>query len=125
MALVLDAGALIAFDRGDRTVGALIEVARRRADPVLTSSGAVAQVWRGGPRQARLSRLLEGTDERPLDPSVSRDIGELCRSTERSDVVDAHISLLAEDGDLVLTSDPEDIRALLRATGTRAEILGC
>jgi hypothetical protein len=52
VALILDTGGLIAFDRGDRQVAALLEVARRRRDPVITSSGCVAQAWRGGgPRQ--------------------------------------------------------------------------
>ncbi len=126
MGLVLDAGGLIAFDRGSREVGAVIEAARRRGDQVVTSSGCVAQAWRGGgPRQALVARLLRGVDERALGPDVSRAIGDVCARAERSDVVDAHVALLAHDGDLVLTSDPDDMRTLLRVTSTRASTVPC
>jgi hypothetical protein len=63
-----DTGGLIAFDRGDRQVAVLMEAARRRRDPVLTSSGCVAQAWRGdGSRQALMARLLQGTAEVGID----------------------------------------------------------
>ncbi|MHB8340257.1 MAG: hypothetical protein ACYDB7_03685 [Mycobacteriales bacterium] len=126
MGLVLDAGALLAFDRGNRQVAALVEAARRRGDPVVSSSGCVSQAWRGGgPRQARLARLLVGVDERPLDRSASRRVGELCARARRDDVIDAHVCVLTGDGDVVLTSDVADLRHLLRAQGTTAEIIRC
>lgn len=126
MGLVLDTGGLIAFDRGDRQVAALVEAARRRRDRVLTSSGCVAQAWRGaGPRQALLSRLLKGTTEMGLDRRTSRTTGDLCGSTKTTDVVDAHVALLVQDGDVVLTSDVNDIRRLLRSRDIRAEIVHC
>jgi hypothetical protein len=126
MGLVLDTGGLIAFDRGNREVAALIEAIRRRREQVITSSGCVAQAWRGdGSRQALLARLLHGVDECALGPHVSRALGELCGRAAMSDVIDAHVTVLARDGDLVLTSDPADVRALLRAAGTRARIVSC
>jgi hypothetical protein len=54
MAVVLDAGGLIAIDRRERRVGALLRVAQEAAIPVVTSAAAVAQVWRHGSRQAHL-----------------------------------------------------------------------
>jgi len=126
MGLVLDTGGLIAFDRGDRQVAALIEAARRRRDPVITSSGCVAQAWRaGGSRQALLARGLRGAAELGLDQRISRTTGDLCGATQTTDVVDAHLTLLTRDGDVVLTSDVDDLRRLLRSRGTRAEILHC
>lgn len=126
MALVLDAGALIAFDRGERDVVALLAETRRRRERVVTSSGCVAQAWReGGPRQALLARLLKGVNERGLTPEVSRQIGELCDKASSSDVVDAHVALLAGDADVVVTSDPGDLQGLLRARGSRAQALAC
>lgn len=126
MALVLDAGGLIAFDRGDRRVAALIEAARRRNARVVSSSGCVGQAWRGGgPRQARLARLLVGVDERPLDPQASRPIGELCARARAEDVVDCHVAVLTRNGDVLLTSDVEDLRHLLRTRDVRAEIIAC
>jgi hypothetical protein len=126
MALVLDAGALIAFDRGDRAVAALVAVAVRRGEPAVTSSAAVAQAWcGGGPRQARLARLLSGVEERPLGPPMSRLVGNLCGAVGTDDVADAHLALLATHGDVVVTGDPDDLGPLLRAIGTRAEVRRC
>jgi hypothetical protein len=123
--LVLDTGALIAFERGDRHIAALIEASRRRKDRVVTSSGCVAQAWRDGSRQALLARLLAGTAEAPLDPRHSRPVGELCAAASTTDVVDAHVALLAHDNDTVVTSDPDDVLVLLRAAGCSAQTTRC
>ncbi len=125
MGLVLDTGALIAFERGDRQVGALVEVTRRRKDRVVTSSGCVAQAWRDDTRQVLLARLLAGTTEQPLHPGGSRAVGELCAASGTSDVIDAHLALLAHDHDSVLTSDPGDLRVLLQATKFAARTIRC
>lgn len=125
MSLVLDSGALIGFDRGDRQVAALLEAARRRGDRVLSSSGCVGQSWCDGARQVRLARLLAGVDERALDPSASKAVGELWARTRLDDVVDAHIALLTHDGDVVLTSDRDDLKRLLRVHGVRADVVPC
>lgn len=125
MSLVLDTGALIAFERGDRDVAALLEATRRRGAAVRTSCGCVAQAWRKGSRQALLVRLLRGLDEHAIEPSVARRLGETLAKTELDDVVDCHVALLARSGDVVSTSDLDDIRRLLRAIGTSAEVLRC
>jgi hypothetical protein len=123
--LVLDTGGLIAFERGDRQVGALVEAARRRRDGVVTSSGCVAQAWRGGARQDLLARLVRGLSENALDRRVSRTMGELCGTTATTDVVDAHVALLVRDEDVVLTSDVDDLLRLLRARGVNAQVRRC
>jgi len=92
----------------------------------VTSSGCVAQAWReGGPRQALLARLLSGVHERALDPAISRRVGTLCSATRSTDVVDAHVASLACNGDVILTSDPDDLRKLIAGTEARAEIQCC
>jgi hypothetical protein len=123
--IVLDTGALIAFERGDRRVAALVEATRRRKDRLVTSSGCVAQAWRGGTRQALLARLLVGLSEQPLDPRQSRQVGVLCAAAATNDVVDAHVVLLAHDRDGVLTSDADDLDRLIRAAGSAARIISC
>jgi hypothetical protein len=126
MSTVFDTGALIAFEHGDRHVAALVEAVRRRRELLVTSSGCVAQAWReGGPKQAHLARLLNGIHERALDPTVSRHVGGLCSAARSADIVDAHIVYLAHDGDVILTSDPADLRKLLASTGVRADIRRC
>ena len=126
MAIIADSGALIGFDRGDRVVTAILEAALRRGEPVLSSSGCIAQAWRsGGPRQALLARLLKSVDERSLDSDVSRAIGALCAKSGVSDVVDGHVSTLVSAGDLLMTSDIEDLGALLKASRVDAVIHRC
>ena len=123
MAVVLDAGALIAYDRGNRTVRALLDDAHRGRVPVRTSTAAVAQAWRHGSRQVRLGRLLRGVDERVLDQLACRRVGVLLGTAGLADVVDGAIIDVAVDGDEVLTSDPDDLVTLAGAAGTRVAII--
>lgn len=123
MTAVLDAGALIAVDRRDRRVGALLRVLQREGVPVRTSAGAVAQVWRNGRAQANLARLLSGVEVAAIEDATSRRVGELLAASETAELVDAHVALLAGPGDSVLTSDEADIAALLRARRVQATVL--
>lgn len=116
MSLLLDAGALIAYERGSRTMQAFLERASRRRDEVRTTTGVVAQTWRGGPPQARLSMLLRGVEERELTCEQARLIGRLLHAAGSVDVVDGSLVQIASDGDEILTSDPGDIRALAVAS---------
>lgn len=120
--LVLDAGAFIAFERGDPAVRARLAAARQLGMDVLTTSPVVAQVWRNSRRQALLARLLAATHVRAPDEAAARRAGELLAATARVDVVDALLVGLARDGDAVLTSDPHDIASLLAAAGTTAVV---
>jgi hypothetical protein len=121
-ALVFDAGALIAVDRGDRAVGALLAVAAQDGADAITSSACVAQVWRDPARQARLTRALAGMLEWPLDAACARRSGILLAQADTSDIADAALAQLVRDGDTVLTSDPRDIRRLLDTRGTTARV---
>jgi len=121
-ALVFDAGGLIALERGDREVGALLVAAAEAGVDAVTSSACVAQAWRDPARQARLARALTGFLERSLDPRAARACGLLLARTRTSDIADAAITLAVEDGDTVLTSDPGDIEHLLDTVGRRARI---
>jgi hypothetical protein len=121
-ALVFDSGALIALERGDRAIAALLATAVKSRAEAVTSTACVAQVWRNPARQARLARALAGFLERDLDAARARDCGMLLARSETRDVADAAVSLLVDDGDTILTSDPRDIERLLDAVGTRARI---
>lgn len=123
MTVVLDAGALIAIDKRDRSVGAMLRVLQREGVPIHTSAGAVAQVWRDGRRQANLAQVLPGVDIAALDEVVAKRIGELLRASDSSDLVDAHVALLVPPHGSVLTSDDADIRALLRTRRVKARVV--
>lgn len=125
--LVLDTGALIALDRGDRQIWADLFSAHR-ATAVQVPTGAIAQAWRDGSRQARLSRAIQMCDEVPLDGQIAREAGTLCGQTGTADVVDASVAVAAAKaarrGDVdVVTSDRDDMGPLLDALGARARIV--
>ena len=120
MTAVLDAGVLIAVDKRDRAVGAMLRVLQRDGVPVVTSSAVVAQAWRDPRRQVNLARVLTGVDIAALDDIAAKKVGELLRANGTSDLADAHVALLVQPQDRVLTSDEDDIKALLRTRRVKA-----
>ena len=124
-ALVLDAGALIAVDRGDRKMQRKIQDALNIGEPVRTNANAVAQVWRNGAKQARLAKALRLATIEPVTPEDGYRAGELLGATRTKDVVDATVALLVESGDDVYTSDPGDLRLLTETAGIKAVVIGC
>lgn len=122
MTLVLDAGALIAVERSDREIVALLKGERRAGRVAITHGGVVGQVWRDGARQAGLARLLAGVEIAALDDTMGRRAGILLARAGKADVVDAAVVLLAADGDLIVTSDTADLRELAAASGVHVEL---
>ncbi len=121
-AIVFDTGGLIALDRGERKIGALLAAAVASGVEAVTSTACVAQAWRDPARQARLARALAGFLECSLDSAAARDCGILLAHAGIVDVVDAALVLLVENGDTVVTSDPRDITRLLDAAGMQARV---
>lgn len=116
MNIVLDTGGLIGIERDDRRVAGLVELGRRAGATLVTVAPAVAQAWRGGARQARLARWLSMIDVRVTGLPEAKAAGELLAASSTRDAVDALVALVAVPGDQLLTSDPEDLKALI---GTR------
>lgn len=114
--LTLDAGALIALDRGDRAMVLLVKRAREAKVTLALPAGALGQAWRDGSRQALLARLVSATDAVeivPLDARTAREAGQLCGVTRTSDVIDASVVLCARArGHAIATSDAGDLRRL-------------
>lgn len=121
--IVLDAGALIALDNNDRRMWIELKAAAEVAD-VVVPLGALAQAWRGGGRQARLSRALVGTKPASFD-DLAHEAGVLCARSGRSDVIDASVALVAaRPPTLVLyTSDKPDMDHLLATIGGHRPIV--
>jgi hypothetical protein len=121
--LVLDAGAFVAIERGDRDVIALVKAERLASRAPVTHGGVIGQVWRGGHgRQAPIARILPAVDVRPVDGALGRRVGVLLGRAGTSDVVDAAVVLVAADGDTILTSDPGDIVGLARAADLHVDV---
>lgn len=113
--IMLDAGALIALDRGDKRMMALLHRALAQGRAFRVPAGVVGQVWRNGRVQVTLARFLRSVEVEivPLDEQLARTCGELCGATNTTDIIDASVVILArERRDLIVTSDPNDLRRL-------------
>jgi len=118
-----DTGALLAAERNDRRMWALHagflaeEVAPTVPAPVL------AQAWRGGGRQASLSRLLALCQVEPMSEAQAREVGSLARRSRHDDVVDLTVvEGAARRRDAIVTSDPRDLRRIAAAAGRELAI---
>ena len=113
--ITFDAGGLIALDRNDRRVLALIARARERRMRITIPAAALAQAIRNPAKQARLSRLIRqaDTDLIALDGPDATDVGLLLARTGTADVVDAHVVVCARRAkQAIVTSDAGDLRRL-------------
>jgi len=113
--LVLDTGALFALERGDKRMIALLRRALDQGRAFRVPAGVVGQAWRNGRVQLTLARFLRSDEVEivPLDQKLARACGELCAAASASDVIDASVVIVArERKDLIVTSDPGDIRRL-------------
>lgn len=123
MGVTYDAGALVAADRGERRLWARHRALLQLRQVPTVPAPVVAQGWRGGNRQARLSRLLVGCNVERLDDGQARRVGELLAKAALSDIVDATVVEGAlRRGDLVITSDPIDLSALAAARHRHLEV---
>lgn len=110
-----DAGALIALDRDDRRVLAILARAAQRGMRITVPATALAQAMRSPARQSRLSRLIRDrfTDLVSLDAVGATAVGLLLARTATADIVDAHVVLCAQrSGQIVVTTDAGDLRRL-------------
>jgi rRNA-processing protein FCF1 len=114
-AIVFDAGALIAFERGNPRIRALVREMMRTGTKLVVPAGVVAQVIRDRRRQVALNALLdhESSVVPVIDRALAEAIGTLCGRVGTSDVVDASVVLVARrERATVVTSDSGDLRAL-------------
>ena len=120
--MILDAGLLISIDRSEKAAHAFLAAAERAGTALHTTHPVVAQVWRDGPRQARLAAFLKAITVHPLDDG--RPIGRLLAQARTSDVVDGHLVICAVRlGHDILTGDPDDIATLTAIFGPAAPVV--
>jgi hypothetical protein len=125
-ALVLDSGALISADRGDRETVLRLRRAQQAGLNLRTNGVVIAQVWRDSSgRQANLARLLKSVDIRAVDEKVGRAAGDLIGRAGTRDAVDGTVVAIAATGDRILTSDPKDISQLVAASGRSILVVIC
>jgi predicted nucleic acid-binding protein len=119
---VFDAGAFIALERRSPFLISILNEALHGTIEVVLPRTVIAQVWRGTPRQASVSRLVSAglrrgspvvIDELTAERAIQ--IGVKIGQTSHPDIVDVHVALAAaERGHAVLTSDDADIAKVNR-----------
>jgi hypothetical protein len=123
LGVTYDAGALIAADRGDRQMWLRHRALLKLGEVPTAPAPVVAQAWRGGARQAMLSRFLAGCTVEPMDDQRARSTGALAALAGTPDVVDACVVEGAlRRRDVVITSDPGDLTSMASAVGRVLEV---
>jgi hypothetical protein len=125
-ALVLDAGAFVAVDRGDRAIVARLRMAQQSGLGLRSTAVVITQVWRDpAGRQANLARLLKSVDVKSVDEHLGRAAGVLLGRAGTKDAVDASVVAVSGTGDRILTGDAGDIRPLVAASGRSILVVPC
>lgn len=118
-----DTGALVAAERNNRGMWALH--AGYLAEEVIPTVPApvLAEAWRGGSRQASLSRILRMCDTEPLSEELARNVGVLAGRSDHDDIVDvAVVEGAVRRSDAVVTSNATHIRKVADAAGVSLRI---
>ena len=113
--VTLDAGPLIALDRNDRRVIALLARAAEVGARVTIPAPVLAQAIRAAARQARLARLVRqpNTEVISLDAADATQVGILLGQSGTTDLADAHVVICARRaGDAIVTGDAGDLARL-------------
>jgi hypothetical protein len=123
MGVTYDTGALIAADRGERRIWARHRALLIRREVPTVPAPVLAQAWRGTPRQANLARLLAGCDIEALDDTRAKATGTLAARAGITDIVDATVVEGAlRRHDLIISSDPDDLRTIAAALSRQIDI---
>jgi predicted nucleic acid-binding protein len=118
-----DTGALVAAERNDRRMWALHAGFLAEEVAPIVPTPVLAEAWRGGARQASLSRLLAMCDIEPMSEEQARQVGVLAGKAAHDDVVDVTVVEGAiRRHDAVVTSNEEHIRHIANAARARLRI---
>jgi predicted nucleic acid-binding protein len=121
--VVYDAAVLVAADRNERRAWAEHKARLEFGVVPLVAAPVVAQVSRS-PQQAQLRRFLTGCVVVPLGESEAHEAGRLLGMTRTADVVDAAVVTIAlRQKAMILTSDPDDMKRLVRASGSEIAVV--
>jgi predicted nucleic acid-binding protein len=118
-ALVLDSEGLCKLAAGDARAQAYLETAHRRRAEVTVSAITLAEVLRGGARDAAVHRVLSRVTVLPVTPELARTAGELLGAAGMSghecaiDAIVAATALGQVRPVVLLTSDPDDLNRLV------------
>jgi predicted nucleic acid-binding protein len=111
--LTFDTGALVALERQQLRMRQILELALAKDQKISVPADVVGEWWRG--RTEVRERILECVDVEPLTPGLARIAGEALAAVPGATLVDAIVvASAASRGDVVYTSDIEDLERLRR-----------
>ena len=127
MRIILDSGAVIASERNDPTLAAVLKAARKNRTPILVPATVVAETWRGPsthPRAAHLFGSIDGFPE--LNEQSARQVGALLAISKTVTIVDGNVVAIAIAlrPATIITSDVRDVTHLLRSVKVPHALLG-
>ncbi len=116
MRIILDSGAIIASERNDATLAAILKAARKNRTPILVPATVVAETWRGASAHARAAHLFGLVDGFPeLNEQTARQVGALLAFSRTAQIVDGNVVAIALRPATIVTSDVNDISHLLQS----------
>jgi predicted nucleic acid-binding protein len=116
--LVLDAQGIIRLAEADKSVSAWARRTDALGGEIVTAASTLAEVLRGGARDARILRILRRVTVVDIDKNLGRKAGELLGATGMSghrctvDALIAVVALAQRRPVILLTSDPDDLARL-------------
>jgi hypothetical protein len=119
--LTLDTGALIAAEKRVEDFWALFRRALERKALITVPAPVLAQAWRR--KSAVIARVLQACEVEDMNELRAKRVGNLLADTGTHDIVDAAVVVSAVSrGDMIVTSDADDIEHLMCATGASLRI---
>lgn len=118
-----DTGALIAAERNDRRMWALHAGFLTEEVAPVVPAPVLAEAWRGGSRQANVTRLLAMCTVEWMTEDQARQVGILAGCSGHDDIVDVTVVEGAgRRGDAVVTSNREHIEKVAQAANVTLHI---
>jgi hypothetical protein len=116
--IILDSGAIIASERNDPTLAAILKAARKNRTPILVPATVVAETWRGPSTHARTAHLFGSVDGFPeLNEQTARQVGALLAVSKTAAIVDGNVVAIAIAlrPATIVTSDVNEVTHLLKS----------
>jgi predicted nucleic acid-binding protein len=123
--LVLDAQGIVRLAEADKNVFAWASRTDALGGDIVTAASTLAEVLRGGARDARINRILRRVTVVDIDKNLGRKAGELLGATGMSghrctvDALLAAVALVQRRPVILLTSDPDDLARLIEEPDRR------
>jgi predicted nucleic acid-binding protein len=116
--IILDSGAIIASERNDPMMAAILKASRKNRIPILVPATVVAETWLGHSTHTRTAHLLRSIDSFPeLNEQSAREVGSLLALSKTAAIVDGNVVAIAIAlrPATIVTSDVHDVTHLLNS----------